>query len=109
MKGRWSFPAFLAAGLLVAVALAVLVAPWASSSPDGLERVAIDEGFAGDARDHALGEAPTADYGMAGVDHDAIGTGLAGLIGIAVTFAVAWGALALLRRVHGPSAPDGSS
>lgn len=93
---RWWL--FLGAGLAVAVALAVLVAPRASSAPDGLERVAIDEGFAEGAGDHALADAPTADYGISGLDHDALATGLAGLLGIAVTFGVAWGVLTLVRR-----------
>lgn len=93
---------FIVAGLAVAAALALLVAPRASSSPDGLERVAVDEGFADRARDHALADGPTADYGVSGLDHEGLATGLAGLLGIAVTFAVAVGGLTLVRRA-GPS------
>jgi hypothetical protein len=98
---------FVAAGLVLAVALAFLVAPWASGEPDGLERVAIDEGFAETATDHPLGDSPTADYGVEGVDDDRLGTGLAGALGIAVTFALAFGALALVRRAGGGRAADG--
>lgn len=106
MRSRIGFGLFLGVGLLVAVALAFLVAPRASSSPDGLERVAVDEGFAEEAGDHALADSPTADYGVSGLDHEALGTGLAGLLGIGVTFGVAWGVLVLLRRVR-PGAPGG--
>lgn len=100
VRPRVRFGLFLGAGLAVAVALAFLVAPRASSSPDGLEHVATEEGFAEEAGDHALADAPTADYGISGLDHAALATGLAGLLGIVVTFGVAWGALTLVRRLQ---------
>ena len=43
---------FLAGGLLVAIGLAMLVSGFASSSPDGLNKVAEDHGFAANARTH---------------------------------------------------------
>lgn len=98
MRSRVRFGVFLAAGLAVAAVLVLLVAPRASSEPDGLERVAQDEGFSAEAEDHALSDAPTADYGVEGIDDEALGTGVAGLIGIAVTFAIAGGLFLLLRR-----------
>jgi hypothetical protein len=93
--------AFVAAGLALAVALAFVVAPRASGEPDGLERVAIDKGFAETATDHALADSPTADYGVEGVDDEGLGTGLAGALGIGVTFVLAFGLLALARRAGG--------
>lgn len=79
---------FLVAGLAVAVVLAVFVSPFASDSPDGLERVATDEGIIDQADEHGLTESPIADYQVEGVDNERVGTGIAGLIGVAVTFAV---------------------
>ena len=70
--------AFLAAGVLVALLLAGVVSFWASSSPDGLERVAEDTGFIGTAEDHDLADSPFADYGTAGVDDARLSGGLAG-------------------------------
>lgn len=103
---------FVAVGLVVAVALAFLVAPEASSEPDGLERVAIDEGFAEGASDHDLADSPTADYGVRGIDDARLGTGLAGVLGIGVTFLVAGGIAALVRRRRpsdqGPTSGAGS-
>jgi hypothetical protein len=93
---------FVGVGLAIAVALAFLVAPEASSEPDGLEKVAIDEGFVDGAQDHDLADSPTADYGVSGVDDARISTGLAGVIGIGVTFLVAGGLLLLVRRVRRP-------
>jgi cobalt/nickel transport system permease protein len=91
---------FVLGGLFLAAALAFLLSPEASSRPDGLERVAIDTGFAAAARPHALDELPTAGYAVRGVDDDRLSTGLAGLLGVAVTFTVAGGALVVLKKVR---------
>ncbi len=94
--GRGGIGGFVGVGLAVALVLALVVAPLASSDPDGLERVAIDQGFADDAVDGAAADSPLADYG-----EDTVGVSMAGAIGIAVTFAVGVGALgmwALMRR-----------
>ncbi len=55
----------VAGGLAVALAVAVVAAPWASSEPDGLERVATDEGIAAEQDAHALAASPAADYAAA--------------------------------------------
>lgn len=104
MKVRVGFGVFVGAGLLVALGLAFLVGPGASRSPDGLEKVAIDEGFDGTARDHDLADLPTADYGVEGVDDERLSTGLAGLIGVTVTFLVTAGVFVAVRaaRRSGP-------
>ncbi|MET0726704.1 MAG: PDGLE domain-containing protein [Acidimicrobiales bacterium] len=96
MRPRLRLAVFVAAGLSVALALAFVVAPRASDSPDGLERVAIDQGF-DDPQDHALARSPTAGYTVRGVEDDRLSTGLAGLFGVVVTF-LAMGALTVLAR-----------
>ena len=78
----------VAAGLAVAVGLAWFVAPLASDDPDGLERVAIDQGFADTARDSVAGASPVAGYEVDGVEGETSSTRIAGLVGIAATFAV---------------------
>ena len=97
-RRRISVAAFVVAGLLVAVLLVVFVAPRASSSPDGLEKVAADQGIDRDVRPSAVADGPLADYGVKGVDHAALGTIVAGLVGVAVTFVVVLAAMWLLRR-----------
>ena len=97
-RRRLSIAAFVATGLLIAVLLVVFVAPHASSSPDGLEKVAADKGIDGDVRPSAVADGPLADYGVKGVDHAALGTIVAGLVGVAVTFVIVAGAMWLLRR-----------
>jgi cobalt/nickel transport system permease protein len=87
-------------GLVVAVALATFASPFASASPDGLEKVAADKALDTEVADHALAGGPLADYGVDGVDDERVGTGLAGLIGVAVTFAVGFGLFAAIKRLR---------
>lgn len=98
MTARVRLGTFVVAALVVAAALAVFVGPRASSAPDGLEKVAVDEGFVDTATDHALAGLPTADYGIRGIDDEHLSTGLAGLLGVALTFVVAGGLFLAVRR-----------
>jgi cobalt/nickel transport system permease protein len=98
MTARMRFGAFLAAGIALAVVLALLISPHASSEPDGLGRVAIDEGFERAEEPHALADLPTAGYAIRSVDDHGLSTGLAGLLGVAATFAITGGLFLLLRR-----------
>jgi hypothetical protein len=91
---------FLVGGLIVALGLAFFVSPLASSSPDGLERVSIDQGFADTARDHTLADGPLADYGVKGVQDERLSTGLSGVIGVVVTFGAGMILFGLLRTVR---------
>jgi cobalt/nickel transport protein len=98
---------FTAAGLAVAVALALFVAPWASSSPDGLEKVAEDKGFIEKAEEAepAWESSPIPDYAMPGLegDHPALATALAGLSGTVAIFLIAWGLALVLKKRDGES------
>ena len=88
---------FLVAGLLVAIGLALVVSGFASSSPDGLEKVAGEKGFLETAQDHLFADSPLADYSVKGVGNERLSTGLAGLIGVLVTFGLGLAVFALLR------------
>jgi hypothetical protein len=98
VKVRLALGLFIGAGLVLALALAFFVSPEASSKPDGLNKVAVDKGFAGEEKSHALEDVPTAGYAVDGVDDHRLGAGLAGLIGVTVTFAVAGGLFLVLKR-----------
>ena len=83
MKSKWWLIA-----LAICLAVACL-APLASSSPDGLERVAEDGGFLGLGQD-----APyqvIADYVFPGIENEALATILAGIVGTLVLFGAAYG------------------
>jgi len=82
----------------VALVLAAAVSFYASADPDGLERVAEDEGFIDTAADHDLADSPLAGYGVEGVDDDRTSVGLAGIVGVVVTLAVGAGLFQLVRR-----------
>lgn len=101
-----SLKLFILGGLFVAIALALLVSPFASSNPDGLNRVAIDQGFDDTAAEHALEESPLAGYGVKGIDNEKISKGLSGVIGVLATFGVGmllFGALRTARARRAPS------
>ena len=87
------------AGLLLAVAVVVVLAPLASSDPDGLERVAIDAGFAEQGRTRPSRSCPTTAC-RSWVTRP-LSLIVAGLIGVALLFGAMW----LLGRVPGPSRP----
>jgi hypothetical protein len=84
-----STKALVIGGLIVALALAFFVSRYASSSPDGLNKVAIDKGFDDTETEHAQADGPLAGYGVEGVDDEGLSTGLAGVIGVTVTFGIA--------------------
>jgi hypothetical protein len=91
----------LLAGLFVALLLAAVVSFYASSSPDGLEKVATDQGISQTAKDHSLSGSPFADYGTKGVDNARLSNGLAGIAGVAITLALGSVlVLAVRRRDH---------
>ncbi len=90
MKLKWWHIA-----LFVALFLA-FISPLASSSPDGLERVAEEEGFIEKATEPLFGL--IADYVFPGVENEALATILAGLIGTLAVFGLICGMAWLLRR-----------
>ncbi|RKN30058.1 PDGLE domain-containing protein [Micromonospora musae] len=103
--------AFIGGGLLVALVLAGVVCNYASSHPDGLDSsllkgctVDADDNIVGgscpaqQAKDHELADSPLADYGVRGVENGFLSTGLSGVLGVLLTFAIGGGAFWLLRR-----------
>lgn len=89
---------FLVVGVLVALLLAGVVSFYASSSPDGLDRVAQDHGMSDSEREHATGGGPLADYRARGVGDDRLATAVAGITGGLVVLGLFTGLTFLLRR-----------
>ncbi|MEU3554637.1 energy-coupling factor ABC transporter permease [Streptomyces fragilis] len=85
-------------GLAASLVLAGFVSFYASSSPDGLEKVAGDHGIDEAAEEHAVADGPLADYGVSGVDDARLSGGLAGVIGVGVTAAAGTGVFVVVRR-----------
>jgi hypothetical protein len=89
MKLKWWHVA-----LIFALFLALL-SPLASSSPDGLERVAENKGFIETAREALFNLIP--DYVFPGIGSEAGATILAGIIGTLLLFGIAYGLARLLK------------
>jgi hypothetical protein len=93
---------FIAIALALAVGLATAVSPFASPAPDGLTRVAGDEGFLDAGTTHSVQESsPLPAYAFPGIADARIAKGVAGFVGtlgiFVVGFGIAWG----LRRTSG--------
>ncbi len=82
--------------LIVSFAVAGLLSPFASPSPDGLERVAEDKGFL--ERGIALIASPFADYTFPGLAEHPVGTAAAGIIGTVLTFLAGYAVFRVQRK-----------
>ncbi len=100
LSNKQSNRSFMLTAMGAALIVGVLVSPFASSNPDGLDRVSQDLEF----EDKAIEDAPAQnlpfhavfeEYALRGVP-DALATPLAGLVGTVVTFGIAWGTGKLL-------------
>jgi hypothetical protein len=90
---------FTILALAVAIGLAGAASPFASSSPDGLEKVAANEAFVEQGTLHPVQEdSPVPDYAFPGVDDPRVATGLAGFAGTLLVFGLGYGAARLGRR-----------
>lgn len=85
-------------GLVAALALAGIVSFYASSSPDGLEKVAADKGIDQKVTEHAAADSPLADYSVKDVSDARLSGGLAGVIGVGATVLVGTGVFWTVRR-----------
>ncbi|MEU6068511.1 energy-coupling factor ABC transporter permease [Streptomyces sp. NPDC047082] len=72
-------------GLVTSLVLAGFVSFYASADPDGLEKIAHDQGIDQKAEKHASADSPLADYGVKDVSDARLSGGLAGVIGVGVT------------------------
>ncbi|MEU6253279.1 energy-coupling factor ABC transporter permease [Streptomyces sp. NPDC047043] len=85
VAARTSRRALWITGLATSVVLAGFVSFYASSNPDGLEKVARDKGIDRNVEKHASADSPLADYGVKDVENARLSGGLAGVIGVGVT------------------------
>ena len=90
-------------GLLISFGLALFVAPFACSWPDGLDKVAETLGFEHRAAGVPLVHSPIPDYQLPGMHSTTMATSLAGVIGTIVVFVLAF---LLARVLVAKPAPD---
>ncbi|MFH8346211.1 energy-coupling factor ABC transporter permease [Streptomyces sp. NPDC018045] len=89
------------AGAAVALVCAGGVSYYASTSPDGLEKVARDKGIDARTEEHAAKDSPLADYSVKDIADPRLSGGLAGVIGVGATLAVGTGVFVVVRRRRG--------
>ncbi|WP_053661777.1 energy-coupling factor ABC transporter permease [Streptomyces sp. MMG1121] len=85
VAARTSRRALWVTGLVTSLVLAGFVSFYASANPDGLEKVAHDQGIDAKTEKHASADSPLADYGVKDVSDARLSGGLAGVIGVGVT------------------------
>ncbi len=86
---------WIAAGLIIALAI-TFASPLASPNPDGLERVAEDNGFAEMATDSPYEIMP--DYSVPIIENEALTTIVAGIFGVLIVAGIGYGSALLTRR-----------
>jgi len=87
--GRW----WWVIGIAIAALIVIILAPLASPDPDGLERVAEDNGFIDQATNFFSGL--FSDYAIPGIDDPRMSTILSGLLGVVIVV----GIMFLLGRI----------
>ena len=96
-------------GLAVAVGLATGLSPFASSSPDGLNKVAEDKAFIEDGEVHSIQEdSPIPGYAFPGIGNERVAKGVAGFVGTVGVFALGYGLAYVLRRRESRDAARGA-
>ena len=95
-RRTWLFPA---GALAASLALAGLLSPFASTSPDGLERVAKDKGFIEKGKGDPVWKWTfLQDYVTPGIANRLIATASAGVIGTVIVFGCTYGIARVLKR-----------
>lgn len=99
------YGAVTAYGVLIALGLALFVSPFASESPDGLDKTASGLGFEDKAK--VIVPAPMPDYTIGRFSAARIGTSIAGAIGTIGVFGFSWVlARALVPKAKGKDVAD---
>jgi hypothetical protein len=94
---RW----FTILALAVAIGLGTAFSPFASSSPDGLEKVAEEQGFRDRAQPGPVqDDAPVPDYAFPGIEDARLATAVAGFAGTLGVFLLGSGVVTVLRRTR---------
>jgi len=85
-------------GILISVFFAFFISPFASTSPDGLEKVAKDKGFVKLAEGKGVLKCLMPDYTVPGIKNEKLSTSVAGFAGTILTFGFAFALGYILKR-----------
>ncbi len=104
MKSR--LDGFILIGLGISLLLALFLSPFASTSPDGLEKVAEMKGFSEKGESWTFWKhAPLPDYAIPWIKNRKVSTALSGIIGTLAIFFIVFG----LGRLFKKSPPNSST
>ncbi|MEU6507232.1 energy-coupling factor ABC transporter permease [Streptomyces sp. NPDC046942] len=103
VTARTSRRALWVTGLVTSLVLAGFVSFYASSNPDGLEKVAHDKGIDQKTEQHATAGSPLADYDVKDISDARLSGGLAGVIGVGVTVVAGSAVFWAVRRRTTPA------
>ena len=87
-------------GLVIALICAGLISLFASSFPDGLEKVAEDLGFLEKGEGEPILKSPIPDYALPGIKNEKLATSVAGIVGTLLVFVVGYGTAEIIRQVN---------
>jgi hypothetical protein len=111
MRRRTGMALFAVGAVVVALLLAAFASPFASTAPDGLDKVAIDKGFDHHAKESAVADGPLAGYAVKDVQNEKVSKGLSGIAGVAITLLIAgalFGGLWFVARRRAAGSRDAS-
>ena len=98
---RW-MNGYVFIGLGICLLLALFLAPFASSKPDGLEKVAETHGFSQKGEGLKLwNHAPFRGYSFPGITNEKVSTAISGFLGTLAIFFLAVGIAKLARKPAG--------
>ncbi|MFJ2305965.1 energy-coupling factor ABC transporter permease [Streptomyces sp. NPDC087787] len=96
-------------GLVTSLVLAGFVSFYASANPDGLEKIAHDQGIDKKEEAHASAGSPLADYGVRDIADARLSGGLAGVIGVGATVVAGSTVFWVVRRRRTAAEPSDPS
>ena len=85
-------------GLMLAIFIALFLSPFASTWPDGLERIAASKGFLEKGEEKNMIPSPLPDYKFPGFKNEKLATSLSGVLGAVILFGLGCGIACLLRK-----------
>ncbi len=85
---------------MIALICAGLISLFASSFPDGLERVAENLGFLEKGEGEPVLKSPIPDYALPGIKNEKLATSIAGIIGTLLVFVVGYGTAEIIRQIN---------
>ncbi len=88
----------LLVGLMLALFVALFLSPFASHRPDGLERVATDQGFLKKGEGKEVIAAPLPDYKVPGWKNEKLAASLSGALGVLMVFGIGYGVAILIKK-----------